>query len=471
MPGAVVVIDERVDQLGALVAADRLLVADRAGGRPRAGERAGRRPPLAVGGAFEVGEHSAGRRRGVDGRRVVRVIAAADEEVQVRAGDRERRRGQRARAAILSVEAVGQAAAQVSGDAALGRDVALRGSGAERVTGRRPALVARPVEAREQRARRWRVVAGDVVGAERRAVEVADEVLHARAAGDPARVEADQHHPLGLVALAVDLEREQVRALPGAADRVGGPEIAQVRPRLEVLRAVDRDFALHGLDGDHSPFAGWLVPEHLRVAELAVEVVEHRVTGVLGPGPTAVGAVGQRLILVVRPRARVDRHHRRVAARAEAARVLVVDHRATREDRLVSLLRDRDGQLLPVHEIAADRVTPRHVAPRVPERVVLVEEVILALVVDEPVGVVHPVLGRSEMKLRPVELLVAGGVRSRRSSRRSEQHGCDGGEPRATTEPTATRAALTLLHGILSSSKERRVRRHSATSRKNVFTT
>ena len=83
-PVAVVVVDERVDQLRAFVAADRLLVADRAGGRARAGERAGRRPAVAVGGAFEVGEHVAGRRRGVDGRGVVRVLAAADEEVQVR---------------------------------------------------------------------------------------------------------------------------------------------------------------------------------------------------------------------------------------------------------------------------------------------------------------------------------------------------------------------------------------------------
>ena len=69
--------------------------------------------------------------------------------------------------------------------------------------------------------------------------------------------------------------------------------------------------------------------------------------------------------------------------------------------------RERDGQFLPMHEIAADGVAPAHVAPRVAEGVVLEEEVVFAFEVDEAVGIVGPVAGRGEMVLR-AEGLVAG---------------------------------------------------------------
>src|SRR3954447_14176829 len=65
-----------------------------------------------------------------------------------------------------------------------------------------------------------------------------------------------------------------------------------------------------------------------------------------------------------------------------------------------------------MHEITAHRVPPGHVAPRVAERVVLVEEVILALVVDEPVRVVHPVLRGREMELRAIRLAVRRRLRT-----------------------------------------------------------
>ena len=46
---------------------------------------------------------------------------------------------------------------------------------------------------------------------------------------------------------------------------------------------------------------------------------------------------------------------------------------------------------------------PQDMLPQVlPERVVLVEKVVDALVEDEPVGVVHPVLRRREVEGRPV---------------------------------------------------------------------
>ena len=102
-----------------------------------------------------------------------------------------------------------------------------------------------------------------------------------------------------------------------------------------------------------------------------------------------------------------------------------------------------------MHEVAADRVPPRHVAPRVPERVVLVEEVVLALVVDEPVRVVHPVLGRREVELRAIELLIARAGRRRgvRHGARQRGHGDrerDGGAAAQPASPSD--AGLTVVH-------------------------
>ena len=47
-----------------------------------------------------------------------------------------------------------------------------------------------------------------------------------------------------------------------------------------------------------------------------------------------------------------------------------------------ALLAERDGQVLPAHEVAADGVAPAHVTPAVPLGVVLVEQVILAVEED-----------------------------------------------------------------------------------------
>jgi hypothetical protein len=65
-----------------------------------------------------------------------------------------------------------------------------------------------------------------------------------------------------------------------------------------------------------------------------------------------------------------------------------------------------DGEFVPVEEIGADGVAPAHVSPLVAEGVVLEEEMVLALEVDEAVGVVGPVLGRGEVDLRAVGLIV-----------------------------------------------------------------
>src|SRR5262245_48965219 len=55
---------------------------------------------------------------------------------------------------------------------------------------------------------------------------------------------------------------------------------------------------------------------------------------------------------------------------------------------------ERDRLVFPIDEVLAAKVAPMHVSPTVAVRVVLVEDVIVAVVVDEAVGVVHPIRRR-----------------------------------------------------------------------------
>ena len=125
-----------------------------------------------------------------------------------------------------------------------------------------PAVVRAVVEAREDLAGRHRVIRHRALGREGRAVEVADEVLAAGAARDAARVEVHDEHPLGVRRVAVDREREQVGALPDAARGVGRAEVAEVRPRLQVVAAGEHHLVLQRLDGAmtqyDSPVSGFV---------------------------------------------------------------------------------------------------------------------------------------------------------------------------------------------------------------------
>ena len=46
------------------------------------------------------------------------------------------------------------------------------------------------------------------------------------------------------------------------------------------------------------------------------------------------------------------------------------------------------------------------ISPRCPERVVLEKQMVLALIIHEPVGIVHPVHCGREMELRPIRFLI-----------------------------------------------------------------
>lgn len=191
----------------------------------------------------------------------------------------------------------------------------------------------------------------------------------------------------------------------------------------------------------HQPVAPRCVPRDLRVAERLRFRIErqYRIVRVRLPACAVVEAVRDRLRLGARrvPRtflvdARVHRDQRRVARRAEAGSVVRVRDDRAGEDFLGRVRAHGDRLLVPVDEVGAGRMAPRHVAPVGAQRVVLIEQVIAAVLVDEAVGVVHPVALRRVMECGPpLRRAVggrcgAGGARRLYAGRAGEQ---ESGEP------------------------------------------
>ena len=255
---------------------------------------------------------------------------------------------------------------------------------------RRPRAVRVVFEVCQSLALLARVGSGGI-GFERLAVPVADEVLSGRG-------RVDRENPSGLAAFALDLHGEEVGALPNGRDVSDRPEIGLKLPVLQVGRGIERDFVFVGLDQDHRPALRLFVPEDFGVSEaLRFDVQDGRAAVVKGPCSAVVRGIGQRLrldaarIVVARP----NRDHGGIVRGPESRRVAGVDDGGAREDAVLVGSGYGDSLFFPMHEVAGDGVPPRHVSPVRSLRIVLVEKVVLALVVDESVGIVHPVaLGR-----------------------------------------------------------------------------
>ena len=68
--------------------------------------------------------------------------------------------------------------------------------------------------------------------------------------------------------------------------------------------------------------------------------------------------------------------------------------------------RNRNRKVLPMEHVVADGMAPTHVSPDVALGIVLIEEVVLALVKDESVGIVHEIFSGREVILRTPGLVV-----------------------------------------------------------------
>src|SRR6185437_7894606 len=92
-------------------------------------------------------------------------------------------------------------------------------------------------------------------------------------------------------------------------------------------------------------------------------------------------------------------------------------------------------------------MTPAHVPPFGSERIVLIEKMVLAFVVNEPVRIVGPVPGRREMILQPERSIEGSlwrfGGDEAESARQQEQ--CFSHEPDSPTTPSLLRASTPVL--------------------------
>src|SRR5262249_486249 len=100
--------------------------------------------------------------------------------------------------------------------------------------------------------------------------------------------------------------------------------------------------------------------------------------------------------------ARERRDQGRPACHAKARRVLAVDDRAAGECPVsIGARTDRLADLFPMHQVAAHRVAPVHVSPIPTTGIVLKEEMIFAILVYQPVGVVQPPASGGKMESGP----------------------------------------------------------------------
>jgi hypothetical protein len=60
--------------------------------------------------------------------------------------------------------------------------------------------------------------------------------------------------------------------------------------------------------------------------------------------------------------------------------------------------------MLPIHQVAADGMTPTHVTPRIAKRIELKKQMVLTLGKHQAIRVIDPIFGRCEMKTRAVRI-------------------------------------------------------------------
>ena len=209
-----------------------------------------------------------------------------------------------------------------------------------------------------------------------------------------------EQHPLptGRVAIHGQLEEvgafEEIRFAGGIAlDDLGQAPIAEIG-RVE---EVDGVLLLPLHVEHHHPLPGGFMPHHLGVAIASSDFFQDRVARKLGELAT-VGAVGDALHGGI-ARGGVNEDQRGPAILTEAAGVLPVHHGAAAEHRSHVVGQELVSELVPMDEITTDGVAPVHVAPIPTVRIVLEEQVVLAVVEDHAVRIVVPAALWRKMEL------------------------------------------------------------------------
>ena len=196
---------------------------------------------------------------------------------------------------------------------------------------------------------------------------------------------------------------EQVRAL----GLVWDVQLLKHPPLLQILRGQQR-ISVVDKEQRHDIAPKLLTEHHLGVPVGPLQVGHHRISRILPDGPEPIGGISQPLGKGP-PGGRVIEQHRRIFSLGQPQPVLPVHNGAAGED--VTLFPHEHGHvpLLPADEIAADRVSPVHVVPVVPRRIVLVKQMVHPVQINQPVGVVDPPVLGGKMSLGPQRLPIDPG--------------------------------------------------------------
>ena len=218
-------------------------------------------------------------------------------------------------------------------------------------------------------------------------VEAADGILGVAAEGHPARV----------VLVAVQGKFEQVGTFVVAG------QLALEFPLFEVIGRVNRQVvAVRAVIEGHHPMPARRIPEDIRIAAV---VADDRVVLPVSPGQPRIVAVGDGLAAA---RIGEGRDHHLFAPRLKTRCVVGVDRGAAGKTMVLGHRPgvEGDGQLLPMHEVFAHRMAPVHIAPTPAIRIVLEEQMPLAVVIDHAIGIIGPAAFGAEVELRAELFLV-----------------------------------------------------------------
>src|SRR5688572_8232387 len=131
------------------------------------------------------------------------------------------------------------------------------------------------------------------------------------------------------------------------------------------------------------------MPKDFRVAKVFCSDRQNRIAYVFRPGSSMICAVGNVLCLFGFCMTCVNSDQSGIPRSAKAARVLPIDDSAAGKDHETMFFMERDRQMFPVDEVAADGMAPAHMSPCIAEWIVLVEQVILTVEEDQSIWIVH----------------------------------------------------------------------------------
>ncbi len=233
------------------------------------------------------------------------------------------------------------------------------------------------------------------VASKRLAVEITYKVLCRTAAEGASGIDVADKHPLLLVGTP-NGQLHQVRAFPySLLTSVTTTEAALLFPVLQVGRRVYPHLPLQRGGKDKNPSAAFGMPEHIRVAALLVRGDD----GIVFVGlesPSVVQAIGKTLYLAGTRRG-IDSDN---GILAETSGVLLVHHTAAAENHSQPVGHEHRLFRFPVHQVGAGGVSPTKISPHGTVGIVLETEMIHPILVEHPVGIIHPAIAGSMMKKR-----------------------------------------------------------------------